>query len=371
VLVKALEVFFEEKIEKLSRETSRAIYKDLDDAAIDAIVSRLGHRTPTPDVLTLYISGTDLYAHVAKEGPDEARRQYLVEIVDPALRRFVDRMRERRALDDRWVIVTGDHGHTPILKDGIHSIGTGDRGPVGVLERVGFRVRPFRHQVADRHPFSAVLAFGGAMAYVYLADRSRCPGAHDRCEWSEPPRYREDVLAAADAFFTNNLDGALVPAMRDTLDMILVRPPRRPSEVDAPFEVYIGGGRTMPIGEYLRAYPHPTYVALEERLEELAVGPHGERAGDILLIAHNGDRERPEDRYYFAGPDHSWHGSPSRRDSEIPLIVANRRHTAAAIGAWVRPILGDRPFQRKVTDIMLELRRTATASRTRSLPAGR
>jgi hypothetical protein len=29
---------------------------------------------PVPDVLTVYLSGTDLYAHVAEEGPDEARR---------------------------------------------------------------------------------------------------------------------------------------------------------------------------------------------------------------------------------------------------------------------------------------------------------
>ncbi len=375
VLVKALEVFFEDKIEKLSRETSRAIYKDLDDAAIDAIVSRLAPRAPVPDVLTLYISGTDLWAHVAKEGPDEARRSYLTEVVDPALRRFVAKLRERRALDNRWVIVTGDHGHTEIRKDKVHSISTGDDGPVGLLQKAGFRLRPLRHVVADSDPFSAVLAYGGAMAYVYLADRSRCPGARDRCDWTAPPRYREDVLAAADAFYTNNIDGHLAPALRGTLDMILVRQPKSSAEVDDPFEVYVGGGATLAVGEYLRAYPHPTYVALEERLEELAAGPYGERAGDILLIAHNGDRDVADDRYYFAGPDHSWHGSPSALDSEIPLIVAHRAHATAAIGAWVKPILGDRPFQRKITDIMLGLRTAppgvTTASRTRSLPAGR
>jgi len=72
----------------------------------------------------------------------------------------------------------------------------------------------------------------------------------------------------------------------------------------------------------------------------LAVGPLGERAGDILLLAHNGDRDRPEDRYYFAEPYRSWHGSPSKLDSEIPLIVAHPARSDRAIGRLVRSALG-------------------------------
>ena len=83
---------------------------------------------------------------------------------------------------------------------------------------------------------------------------------------------------------------------------------------------------------------------------------HGDRAGDILLLAHDGDRDTPEERYYFAAPFRSWHGSPSKQDSEVPLIVANPHVDAAAIRAWVGAKLGDRPYQRKVTDIVLGLR---------------
>jgi hypothetical protein len=121
--------------------------------------------------------------------------------------------------------------------------------------------------------------------------------------------------------------------------------------------VYVGDGKTLPIDDYLKLHPHPTYVDLAKRMHELAVGSHGERAGDILLLAHNGDRDRPEDRFYFAAPYRSWHGSPSKLDSEIPLIVANPRHKAAAIGSWVSQVLGDRPYQRKVSDIILGLRK--------------
>jgi hypothetical protein len=128
------------------------------------------------------------------------------------------------------------------------------------------------------------------------------------------------------------------------------------ADADLPFEVYVGGGKTMPVPAYLAQHPHPTYVAVDARLRDLGAGTHGERAGDIMLIAHNGDRDKPEDRYYFAEPYHSWHGSPSRQDSEIPLIVANSAHESRAIDAYVKRTLGDRPFQQKLTTILLGLR---------------
>lgn len=75
------------------------------------------------------------------------------------------------------------------------------------------------------------------------------------------------------------------------------------------------------------------------------------------MLAHNGDRKVAKGRFYFAEPYRSWHGSPSGLDSEIPLIVAHRAHRTAAIKGFIRPILGDAPFQRKVADIILALRR--------------
>ena len=49
----------------------------------------------------------------------------------------------------------------------------------------------------------------------------------------------------------------------------------------------------MPIGAYLAEHPHPSYIAMEERLHDLAAGKRGERAGDVLLIAHNGEAKTP------------------------------------------------------------------------------
>ncbi|MEO7734800.1 MAG: alkaline phosphatase family protein [Kofleriaceae bacterium] len=355
VMVKAFEDFVETELAKVSGKTSRRVYEDLDTAAIDALVTHL-HAGPVPDVLTLYLSGADLYAHVAQEGPDEARRTYLVEVVDPQLASLVAALRARDALLDRWIIVSADHGHTQVVHSEENAIGTGEEDLPGVLHKVGFRTRPFRRNVDKKDPFSAVLAYGGAMAYVYLADRSTCPGEHDVCSWLDPPRYREDVLAVAEGLHQNNLDGSLAPGMKGALDMILVREPKPFAERDLPFEVYVGDGKTMSVEAYLAAHPHPTYVDTAPRLRELAAGTRGERAGDLLLIAHNGDRARPEERFYFAAPYRSWHGSPSRRDSEIPLIVAHPHRKAAVIGSWVRKILEDHPYQRKITELILGLR---------------
>jgi hypothetical protein len=357
VLASAFEGFIEVEAKKhLEDKESRRLYAELDEAVIDSVASRLG-QGPVPDVLTVYLSGTDLYAHVAEEGPDAAQRSYLSEVVDPHLRPLIDALNARQALARRWVVLSADHGHTAVVHDDAHALSTkADEDPPSVLQRIGFRVRPFARKVPDKDPFSAVLAYGGAMAYVYLADRSRCPGEKDVCDWKLPPRYEEDVLAAAEAFYKNDEDGSIVPPMRGTLDLILTRRPKPYPQIDAPFEVYVGHGKTVPVDAYLKDHPHPTYVSVDARLRDLAVGVHGERAGDILLLAHNGDRDRPEERYYFAAPYRSWHGSPSKQDSEIPLIVANPLQTSAAIGAHVKRVLADRPFQQKVTDVLLGIR---------------
>ncbi len=363
VLASAIEGFIEVEAKKhLEDKESRRLYAELDEAVIDSVASHLG-QGPVPDVLTVYLSGTDLYAHVAEQGPEAAQRSYLTEVVDPHLRPLIDALNARQALARRWVVLSADHGLTAVAHDDAHALFTkADEDPPSVLQRIGFRVRPFERNVPDKHPFSAVLAYGGAMAYVYLADRSACPSEKDACDWKMPPRYEEDVLAAAEAFYKNNEDGSIVPPMRGTLDLILTRRPKPYLQVDAPFEVYVGHGKTVAVDAYLKEHPHPTYVSVDARLRDLAVGVHGERAGDILLLAHNGDRDKPEERYYFAAPYRAWHGSPSKQDSEIPLIVANPLYKSAAIGAHVKRILGDRPFQQKVTDVLLGIREGALES---------
>ncbi|HEY5243229.1 MAG TPA: alkaline phosphatase family protein [Polyangiaceae bacterium] len=359
VVAQAAEAYVEEALTKLaSQKESRVVYQKLDEETLGVLVGALD-AGPLPDVLTVYFSGTDLYAHVAQEGPDVARRTYLREVVDPQIGRLAEKLRARGALDGRYVVVTADHGHTEVVHDAAHALSTKDQGtPPALLRKAGFRVRPFKLHVSPKEDdFQAVLAYQGAMAYVYVADRSTCANEKQVCDWSRPPRYAEDVLAAAAAFHENNEDGYLVPEMRGTLDMVLTRRPQPYAENDLPFEVYVGEGKTVPVEKYLAEHPHPTYVDVAARLRDLGEGPHGERAGDIILLAHNGDRDVPAERYYFAEPYHSWHGSPSRQDSELPLIVSQPASSTDVLGGLVRRALGDHPHQQKVTDLLLELRR--------------
>ena len=341
-----------------SKGPDRGPFAMLDEDVVNRVVSSLeDDDKPVPDVLTVYLTGTDLYAHVADEGPDQARRAYLREVADPAIGKLAEALRARDALSDRWVVLTSDHGHTAVRYDEKHALWTeGEDSPSGIIRKTGYQLRPFEEKVDADVRFDAVLAEGGATSYVYVADRSACPKTKGPCDWKKPPRYEEDVLPLAEAFYANNIDGNLAPRLKGTLDLILTRKPKPYAEKDLPFEVYVGNGKTQPIGAYLEEHPHATYLHAEARLLDLAVGPHGERAGDIMLIANNGNRDIPDDRYYFASPYHSWHGSPSRQDSEIPLIVAHPKFRAEQIHQRITPLLGPAPRQQKVADILLNLR---------------
>lgn len=359
----AFKAFLAERFEEArenqpSRERPdvQRVYATLDEEVIEETAETLAERDTPPDVLTVYLPGPDLYAHVAASGPDEARRLYLAEVIDPAIGRLYAALAKKGALTGRFVVVTSDHGHTEVLHDDRHALGIGEGEPPAVLRLAGFRPRPFEARVDPGTVFDAVLAYQGAMAFVYLADRSTCSGGGRPCAWRDPPRYEQDVLAAADAFHRNDRDGHLVAALRGTLDLVLARRPVPVDEVDRAFEVYVGGGRLVPIERYLADHPRPHYVELAARLRDLGRGPRGERAGDVVLIAHNGDRDEPAGRYYFAGQYHSWHGSPSRRDSELPLVVAHPGRSAAELGRLTGEALSETRLQQALTPLLLRLR---------------
>jgi predicted AlkP superfamily pyrophosphatase or phosphodiesterase len=226
VMAAAFEGFIEVQAKNhLESKHSRKLYEVLDKAAVDEVIKSLDGEV-LPDVLTLYLSGTDLYAHVAEEGPDEARRTYLKEVLEPQFVRLGDKLSSRHALDGRWVVISADHGHTQIAYDHVHSLANKDKDIPKLLIQSGFRVRPFKRYVDDKDGFNAVVAYGGATSYLYFADRSGCAGDKDVCDWKQPPRYQEDVLAAAEALHRNNEDGSIVPELKGTLDLILTRPPR-------------------------------------------------------------------------------------------------------------------------------------------------
>lgn len=328
---------------------SMEAYAALDRECVETVIEALAEGT-APRLLTLYLTGPDHFAHGSVTGPEEALARYLVEIIDPLMRRVREGLAQHGALEDRAVVVISDHGHTEVMHDEAHALTTAEEdNPPSVVRGAGFRLRPFELEVDEGHDFDAVIAYGGAMAYVYVADRSTCATAGTACDWARPARWSEDVVPMAEAFFRASAEGLNAPSMRGSLDLVLARTPERG------FEVYLGGGRTEPLAQHLAAHPRASYVAFEPRLQQLTDGPESAHVGDVILLAHNGDEPVLERRHYFAALYRSWHGSPSRGDSEVPFIVAIPSLGSAAIAERVRGPLGEDARLDDVASVLADL----------------
>lgn len=89
-------------------------YKDIDLLSLRGIQAELEEH-PTPEVLTIYLPGSDLFTHVSEEDPKHVRSKYLREVLDPELGRLRDALRERNELANRYVLLVSDHGHSQVL----------------------------------------------------------------------------------------------------------------------------------------------------------------------------------------------------------------------------------------------------------------
>jgi hypothetical protein len=328
------------------------VYATLDESAMDDALESL-ERHGLADLQVVYFPGVDLFTHGASD-PLRQQAGYLAEVVDPQVGRLLDVYAAAGALDSTWVVVLSDHGHTPVLSDDRNALSAGaEDGVSRMLEDAGFRMRALvLEPEEDQQDYQAALAYQGAIAYVYLADRSTCAGTGQPCDWARPPRRDEDVLPVARAFHAASTSGEVAPQLAGALDLILVRSVA--PDGSAGVLVFDGEG-LVPLSRHLAAHPRPDLLRFEERMRGLVDGPHGERAGDIILVARSGEHRPLEERFYFSNRYRSWHGSPHPQDSRIPLLVAHGTHEGAAIREVVRDALGDSPSQLGVVRLILSL----------------
>ena len=342
------------------QSVEREAYSEVDLTSVDNLLEAIGNHG-VPDLQVVYFPGIDLFTHVASR-PLAQETRYLRTVIDSAVGRVLSAYDSLGVLDDTYFVFIADHGHTPVINDDRHSLGTdGDDEPPALLARAGFRVRPFVLELEeDEQDYQATVAYQGAMAYVYLADRSLCPARGDRCDWSRAPRLEEDVMPVVRAFHRATETGDPIPELAGTLDLIFTREPKPPGEDAVPFQVF-DGRRLLPIPDYLARHPRPDLLHLAERMKGLAAGPYGHRAGDVLLLARSGLQLPVEGRFYFSGPYQSWHGSPEAQDSRIPLVVARTSSTASDLERLVREVVGSWPSQLDVVALVQALLGEPTA----------
>ena len=333
-----------------SSSLKRDAYAELDENSVPKLIDAINTHG-LPAIQVVYFPGIDLYTHLA---PDALASQveYLETITDPAVGQVLDTYRAAGALDRTYVLIVADHGHTPVLKE--NALGAeGTDTPAALLRATGFRTRKFKLEPApDEQDYQAAFAYQGAMAYVYLADRSTCAAAGQKCDWSKPPRFGAEVMPAVRAFDYVNRTGTPIPRLKGTLDLIFAREHMPPGwHPLRPFEIF-DGKKLVPIYAYLKAHPRPDLLKLNDRMRWLGVGPYGNRAGDIVLLARSGLTIPIEQRYYFSGPYRSWHGSASEQDSHIPLVLACQGKDGRDLQDLVERVAGSQPSQLDVTPLV-------------------
>ncbi len=322
-----------------------------------------------PKLQTVYFPGIDLYTHLA----DDALNQevgYLERVTDPLVGTLLESYKAQGILNQTYIVIIADHGHTPVDKDSRHALGADpDDGLSPVVTKAGFRIRKFKLKLADdEQDYQAVFAYQGAIAYIYLADRSKCGSSGAKCDWTRPPRYEQDVMALTRALYKANRTGAPTPKLKGTIDLIFARRPSPAGKDALPFEVF-DGKRLVPIADYLAAHPRPDLIELDKRMRWLSAGPYGNRAGDILLLTVSGMNHPIDQRFYFSGPYRSWHGSASEQDSHIPLIVAREGYSGVKIKQLMDKVDDEQPSQLSLVPIVRALLTSETPQKPAAPPA--
>jgi hypothetical protein len=231
-----------------------------------------------PDILTIYVSGSDAVSH--KLGTS-SQINYMQYTIDPQVGRLLNKL---ELLDSNWrdttlFVITADHGRTDTISpDEDKEI---DNMIKGTLESVGY------------DSSRAQLALNGGMAHLYL--RSRLTDN----PWSEVPPKVDILFAAQELFRNGRLSGSV--------ESILVRE-------NGPGSGYKVYGETK-AGK-------PLLKTLSKKITKLVQWLDSSRSGDILILLKQG--------HYFVGItdlESIWgvgsnHGSLHDPDLAVPLILS-------------------------------------------------
>lgn len=257
------------------------------DKALEAL-----NRDGPADILTLYFMGLDHHSHQYGPGSQMA---YLADVVDEQVGVILAGLEQHDALEGALAVIVADHGQIEVVPDDRHSL----RLSFPFDREMGYLFDALRLDVHD-YPgedpnCDAVVASNGGLAHVYLR--------HRYGHWRDRPRFAEDVLTVARAFWEADQSGKYAADLQGALDMILVRDVQREGW-EADYYVYTPE-RLMPVIEFLNDHPEIKTVDAPGRLKHLA-GPY---SGDLLLLSNYAGG------YYFGPPLKGMHGGLHPEDS--------------------------------------------------------
>jgi len=278
--------------------------EQFDAEMMDQVLSHL-FADGCPNLLTVYFMGLDHHSH--QYGP-YSQLDYLCRVVEPQVGRLLKEFQSNRWLEDILVVIVSDHGHIQVVPDDRHSLRLGfpfDREMGYLFDKLGLDV----HDLPGEGPAcQAVVACNGGLAHVYLQNRMG--------RWQDPPRFQEDVLPVAAAFWEANRSGRYSMDLLGALSLVLARNAEQ-TDWQAPYQVFDpqasapGDTAWVPLPHYLDSRPNPEMVEAVNRLDRLA-GPH---SGDLLLVSNY------RDGFYFGAPIASTHGGLHPEESWPVLSI--------------------------------------------------
>jgi hypothetical protein len=146
-----------------------------------------------------------------------------------------------------------------------------------------------------------------------------------------------------------NRTGRPIPRLKGTIDLIFARAPVPAGGNPLPFQIF-DGHRLVSIHDYLQA--RPDLFDLEQRMDWLATGPYGNRAGDIVMLSKSGPAPIAN-RYYFAAePHYTWHGSADETDSRIPFVLAQVGGSGKRMRKIVQANVGQPPSEKDLPAVV-------------------
>jgi predicted AlkP superfamily pyrophosphatase or phosphodiesterase len=97
-------------------DDKKDVYVKLDRDSVPKMLASIEEHG-IPKLQVVYFPGIDLYTHVVASDPLKSEVAYLESITDPLVGQILDAYKSYGVLDETYIVVIADHGHTPVLKD--------------------------------------------------------------------------------------------------------------------------------------------------------------------------------------------------------------------------------------------------------------